>query len=215
MQNASTDILSLRDRGPAWWPVAEILSARQSARLRRLLWIWMALIGASVAFGILNVRLDWNGLEFAIAGMPFEVTIYPPFLISVLIAVWLGPTWAAIPIYLANLASALASGIELPLAAPFAVAGVMETLMLWALIVAVRVDPDLRRGRDLAWFAGAGLVAAVTGSLAAILWNSSHALDPVAGQRIWRGWVIGESGLAGDGWADRGLDGCAVLGARR
>ena len=34
--------------------------------------------------------------------------------------------------------------------------------MLWASLVAVRVDPDLRRGRDLAWFAGAGLVAAVT-----------------------------------------------------
>ena len=192
MQTTPTDLLSLRDRGPAWWPIAELAAVRQSARLRRLLGIWLALVAASVAFGILNVRLDWNGLEFSLGGMPFEITIYPPFLISVLIAVWLGPTWAAIPIYLANLASALASGIAFPLAALFAVAGVMETLMFWALIVAVRVDPDLRRGRDLAWFAGAGLVAAVTGSLAAILWNSSHALDPVAGQRIWRGWVIGD-----------------------
>ena len=151
-----------------------------------------ALVAASIAFGILNVNLDWNGLAFTIGSIPFEVTIYPPFLISILIAIWLGPTWAAIPIYLANLASALASGMEFPLAALFAVAGVMETLMLWALLVAVRVDPDLRRGRDLAWFAGAGLVAAVTGSLAAILWNSSLGLDPVAGQRIWRGWVIGD-----------------------
>ncbi|MEO7974484.1 MAG: GGDEF domain-containing protein [Thermoanaerobaculia bacterium] len=165
---------------------------RTSSRLRQLVGIWLALVLLSVAFGVLNVWFNWNGIALSIAGIPFEVTIYPPFLFSVLIALWLGPTWAAIPIYLANLASALASGLDFPLAALFAVAGVMETLMLWASLVAVRVDPDLRRGRDLAWFAGAGLVAAVTGSLAAILWNSSHALDPVAGQQIWRGWVIGD-----------------------
>ena len=49
-----------------------------------------------------------------------------------------------------NLASALASGIEFPLAALFAVAGVMETLMLWAslpcassaYILAVRMGGD-------------------------------------------------------------------------
>lgn len=182
----------LRDRGPAWWPVSELASLRESRRLQQLTGLWVALVVASVGFGVLNVWLDWNGIALSIAGIPFEVTIYPPFLISVLIALWLGPTWAALPIYFANLASALASGLEFPLAALFAVAGVMETLMLWASLVAIRVDPDLRRGRDLAWFAGAGLVAAVTGSLAAILWNSSHALDPVAGQRIWRGWVIGD-----------------------
>ena len=165
----------LLDRGPVWWPFSEIQAARGSARLRRLVGIWLVLVLASVAFGVLNVWLDWNGIALSIGGIPFEVTIFPPFLFSVLIALWLGPTWAAIPIYLANLASALASGLPFPLAALFAVAGVMETLMLWASLVAVRVDPDLRRGRDLAWFAGAGLVAAVTGSLAAILWNSAAA----------------------------------------
>jgi diguanylate cyclase (GGDEF)-like protein len=182
----------LFERGPVWWPFSEIRAAQTSARFRQLAGLWFVLVLASVGFGILNVWLDWNGIALEVAGIAFEVTIYPPFLVSILIALWLGPTWAAIPIYLANLASALASGLDLPLAALFAVAGVMETLMLWASLVAVRVDPDLRRGRDLAWFAGAGLVAAVTGSLAAILWNSSHALDPVTAQRIWRGWVIGD-----------------------
>ena len=192
MPSPLTASVPILDRGPVWWPFSEILAARGSVRLRQLVGIWLVLVFASVAFGVLNVWLDWNGIALEIAGIPFEVTIFPPFLFSVLIALWLGPTWAAIPIYLANLASALASGLDFPLAALFAVAGVMETLMLWASLVAVRVDPDLRRGRDLAWFAGAGLVAAVTGSLAAILWNSSHALDPIAGQRIWRGWVIGD-----------------------
>ncbi len=143
----------LLDRGPVWWPISEILAARGSARLRQLVGIWLVLVLASVAFGVLNVWLNWNGIALALGGIPFEVTIFPPFLFSVLIALWLGPTWAAIPIYLANLASALASGLAFPLAALFAVAGVMETLMLWASLVAVRVDPDLRRGRDLAWFA--------------------------------------------------------------
>src|SRR6187455_2450714 len=166
----SSAVPPLFDRGPVWWPFSEIRVARTSARFRQLAALWLLLVLASVGFGILNIWFNWNGIALEVGGIAFEVTIYPPFLVSILIALWLGPTWAAIPIYLANLASALASGLDFPLAALFAVAGVMETLMFWASLVAVRVDPDLRRGRDLAWFAGAGLVAAVTGSLAAILW---------------------------------------------
>jgi len=180
------------DRGPGWWSISELAGVRESARLRRIGVLWLGLIAACLATGFLNVELAWNAIRVEILGLPFDLTISPPFLFSVLAALWLGPTWGALPIYLANFASALASGLSLPMSALFAVAGVIETLMLWSSLVALRVDPDLRRLRDIGWFLAAGLVAAVTGSLAAILWNSSHGLDPVAGQQIWRGWVIGD-----------------------
>ncbi len=154
--------------------------------------VWLAAVLISIFFGYLNVAMGWNGIEISLFGIPFGVTLYPPFVLSVLLALWLGPTWGAIPIYLANLVSALASGMSFPMSGLFAVAGAVETLMLWGALVALRVDPSLRRNRDVAWFVAAGMVAAVTGSLAAILWNTSHGLDPAMGQRIWRGWVIGD-----------------------
>ncbi len=207
----------LSDRGPGWWSIGELKAAAGSARLRRIALAWLLVVVVSIATGILNVVLGWNGLEIDLGGISSDVTIYPPFVLSVVLALWLGPTWGAVPIYLANAASALASGLSIELAALFAVAGVIETLMLWGSLVALRVDPDLKRGRDVAWFLGAGLVAAVAGSLAAILWNTSHGLDPAAGQRIWRGWVLGDfaqlvlvvlpvlrwAGPRARGWIDR------------
>lgn len=190
-RGASGRLLRL-DRGPDWWPIAELAGARSDRRALSLLGIWLGAIALSIATGILNVTQGWNGIELALFGLDFAVTVYPPFVISVLLALWLGPTWGGVPIYLANLASALASGMSVPMSALFALAGTIETLMLWGSVVALRVDPDLRRGRDLAWFVSAALVAAVTASLAAILWNSSHGLDPAAGQRVWRGWVLGD-----------------------
>jgi diguanylate cyclase (GGDEF)-like protein len=185
-------VAALPRRGPGWWPFGELRSLGENHRLRAVAAAWLGATVASIAAGVANVVQDWNALELSIAGLPFDVTIYPPFVVSVLLALWLGPTWGAVPIYLANLASALTSGIPFTLAALFALAGAIETLMLWGSLVALRVDPDLRSWRDAAWFVGAGLVAAVSGSLAAILWNASHALDPAEGQRIWRGWVLGD-----------------------
>ena len=182
----------LAERGPDWWPIAELARLGESPRPRRVFALWLLALALSVATGVLNVTQGWNGLELSLGGLDFALTVYPPFVLSVLLALWLGPTWAGLAIYLANLASALASGMSPPMSALFALAGVIETLMLWGSMVMLRVDPNLRRVRDLFWFLGAALVAAVTASLAAILWNSSHGLDPAAGQRVWRGWVIGD-----------------------
>ncbi len=183
---------SLPRRGPGWWPISQLRWSRDSPRTRRVLLLWLLCTGLCVAGGIANVAWNWNGLTFSIAGVTVAVTVYPPFLLSVLLALWLGPTWGGLPIYLANLASALASGMSFPMGALFALSGTIETLMLWGSMATLRVDPDLRRGRDIAWFASASLVAAATASLAAILWNSSHGLDPVEGQRVWLGWVVGD-----------------------
>jgi diguanylate cyclase (GGDEF)-like protein len=180
------------DRGPVWWSIRELRDVRSQRRLRAMGGLWIAALAFSVGTGILNVSQGWNGIPVEVFGVVVDVTIYPPFVVSVLAALWLGPVWGGIPIYLANLASALTSGLPFPMSALFAIAGVIETLMLWGSMVTLKVDPELRRRRDVAWFAGASLVAASTGSLAAILWNASHGLDPIEAQRVWRGWIIGD-----------------------
>jgi diguanylate cyclase (GGDEF)-like protein len=206
------------DHGPCWWGLSELRHLRRSAGVRRVAALWVLAVAASIATAAANVVFGWNALELRVFGLPVDVTLYPPFLLSVLMVLWLGPTWGAVAIYLANLTSALVSGMEPAMSAVFAVAGVVETLMLWGSLVLLRVQPDLRRWRHVAWFVAASLVAAVTGSLAAILWNTSHRLDPAAGQRVWRGWVVGDlaqmlllvpilvlAGRRARGWIDRRL----------
>lgn len=184
--------MALLDRGPAWWPISELRHLGSSGRMRRLAVLWSVAIVAAVVSGVLNVTMGWNGVPMSLFGVPFAVTVYPAFVLSVLVALWLGPTWGAVPIYLANFASGLASGLPWTMSALFAVAGVVESLMLWGALAALRLDPDLRRWRDALWFAAAGTVAAVTGSLGAILWNNSHEFPPSVGLAVSRGWVIGD-----------------------
>jgi diguanylate cyclase (GGDEF)-like protein len=186
------DAVVLPEHGPSWWPIGELSAVRHHPKLRGVAAAWLLAVAVCVATGYLNVAQGWNGLEVRVAGIAIDLTIYPPTIVSLLLALWLGPAWGGVAIYAANLTSALTSGMPLAMSALFALAGVIETLMLWGSLVTIKVDPDLRRGRDYAWYAAACLVAAATGSLAAILWNSSHGLDPTAGQRVWRGWIIGD-----------------------
>ena len=178
--------------GPSWWSLGELRLVSSNPRLLQIVALWIAATTASVAMGVLNVTRQWNGIPFSVAGIEFAVTIYPPLILSILIALWLGPAWGAVPIYAANVASGLASGMGLSMSLMFATGGVIETLMFWGSLVVLRVNPEVRRFSDAFWFVATAVVAAVTGSLAAILWNSTHQLPPMEAQRVWRGWVLGD-----------------------
>jgi hypothetical protein len=86
----------------------------------------------AVATGILNVTEDWNALPLRVGPFEVPVTIYPPFVLSLLAAIWLGPTWGLVPAYAANLAGALVSGLSPWTAMLFALAGALEVLIFWA-----------------------------------------------------------------------------------
>jgi diguanylate cyclase (GGDEF)-like protein len=145
-----------------------------------------------VATGVLNVWLGWNGLSFSVAAITVDVTVYPPFLIALLLTVWLGPGWGVVPLYLANLASALASGLTLGMSAVFALAAPVELILIWGSMVLLNVDPSLRTRRDLMALVAISLIAATASSLATPIWNAANQLDFVEGLRVWRGWVVGD-----------------------
>jgi diguanylate cyclase (GGDEF)-like protein len=178
--------------GPRWWSITVLREAHRRPGLRRLLLLGLATNAVAVLTGVMNVHFDWNGVPVSVGPLRFELTIYPPLLISVLAAVWIGPMWGIVPAYLANLASAVWSGIPLPTAGLFALAGAIETVILWGSMVTLNVSPDLPRWRDLRRFAEASLIAPATSSLAVLIWNTSLGHDFAEGQRIWRGWVVGD-----------------------
>ncbi len=179
-------------RGPTWWPLSRLRELRAHPGMRRIAILWLLVNAIAVLTGVLNVALGWNGIEVRLGALRFDLTIFPPLVLSLLCAIWLGPTWGIVPAYLGNLASALWSGIAWPTSLFFALAGGIETVIFWGSMVTLNIAPDLRRGRDLRRLVAVAVIAPITSSLAVVIWNSALGLDFLAGQRLWRGWVIGD-----------------------
>lgn len=184
--------MSGHGEGPRWWRLPRPAEVRAHPGTRRVLLAWLALDLASIATGVLNVVLGWNGIEVRLLGLTVDLTLYPPLVLSALAAIWVGPAWGIVPAYLANLASAVSSGLPLTTASVFALAGAIETTILWGSLVLLEIDPDLRRRRDWRRFLPVALIAPVAPSLAVLIWNSAHGFDFSAGQRLWRGWMLGD-----------------------
>jgi diguanylate cyclase (GGDEF)-like protein len=179
-------------QGPSWWHFSRLADARHNRGMRRIAALGVLILAVSMVTGVLNVTRDWNGLPLRVGEIEIPVTIYPPFVLSLLAAVWLGPTWGLVPAYTANLASGLAGGLSPLTALVFAVAGALEVLIFWGSMVTLNISPELRRWRDGFRFVLVSMIAPVTASVAVLIWNTAHALEPEAGFRIWRGWVIGD-----------------------
>ena len=179
-------------QGPSWWHLSRLGDVPRSRGMRRIALAMLVVLAVATATGILNVTQDWNGLPLRLGAFEVPVTIYPPFVLSLVAAIWLGPTWGLVPAYAANLAGALVSGLSPWTALLFALAGALEVLIFWGSMVTLNISPDLRRWRDFGRFFLVCLIAPITASLAILLWNTARGLDTTAGLRVWRGWVVGD-----------------------
>jgi len=179
-------------QGPSWWHLSRLADAGRNPGMRRIALLGALVLAVSLLTGILNVTWDWNGILVPLGPWELPVTIYPPFVLSLLAAVWLGPTWGLVPAYTANLAGALVAGLGPGTSLLFALAGALEVGIFWGSMVTLNINPELRRWRDFGRFGLVCLFAPITGSLAVLLWNTAHGLDTVEGLRVWRGWVIGD-----------------------
>jgi diguanylate cyclase (GGDEF)-like protein len=146
----------------------------------------------SVLLAFLEAKLDWSGIPLHLAGFEVPLTIYPPLILTLLLALWLGPTWGGSFAWLATFTSALTQGVAVPLAALFALATPLELLIVWGCLTILGVPTDLRGRGNVLRFLGVALIAATASSLAALVYIDSQALDLVSGQRIWQGWIIGD-----------------------
>jgi diguanylate cyclase (GGDEF)-like protein len=179
-------------QGPSWWHFSRLADARTNPGMRRVALLGVAVLAVALVTGVLNVTLGWNGIPVPVGSWRVPVTVYPPFVLSLLAAVWLGPTWGLVPAYTANLASAVVSGMPPWIALLFALAGALEILIFWGSMVTLNISPELRRGRDLARFVLVCLIAPITASLAILIWNTAQGLDTTQGLLLWRAWVVGD-----------------------
>jgi diguanylate cyclase (GGDEF)-like protein len=179
-------------QGPSWWHLSRLAEVPRSRGMRRIALLGLLVHVVAVGTAVLSVIWDWNGIPIPLGPIRVDVTIYPAFLLSLLTAVWIGPTWGILPAYAANLASALVSGMAPRTAVLFALAGALEILIFWGSMVTLNINPELRRWRDHLRFLAVSLIAPVTASLAILIYNTALGLDSATGYRIWRGWVIGD-----------------------
>lgn len=177
--------------GPVWWPFSTILRpAHRGVRQVRDAWLTAAVI--AVALAAFEAIVDLSGIPVRLAGVTFAVSIYPPLIITVCLALWLGPMWGAIPAWLATFVSGLIAGMTPGLAALFATATPLEVLILWGSFVILDLSPELSRPRQVLAYLGVSVIAATASSLAGLLYIDSLHLDLAQSQRIWEGWILGD-----------------------
>jgi diguanylate cyclase (GGDEF)-like protein len=174
-------------RGPAWWSLGALRAAGRPV----LAW-WLAGTALAVGLALLEARFDWSAIPVPLGPLTVGFTIYPPLMVVLLLAIWLGPPWGMVPGFLATFASALAVGIPAPVAAAFALATPLEVLILWGSMVTLNISPDLRRWSDVRRFLAAGLIAAAASSVAALIWSDSRRVGLNESQRLWQGWLLGD-----------------------
>ena len=179
-------------RGPAWWSLRGLREAAEHRGARHVVAAWIALGLMSILFAVLEARWDWSGIPLQVGGITVPITVYPPLAITLLLTLWLGPAWGAVPAYLSTFASAAAVGMPVQAAMLFALSTPLELLIIWGSMVVLDVDPDFPRGRDVALYLVAGLIAASASSLGGLIWIDARQLGLSDAQLIWRGWVIGD-----------------------
>lgn len=179
-------------RGPSWWHLSRLADVTHRPGMRRIAAVGLLVNLIAIATGIMEVIWGWDGLPLRVGPFDLAVTIYPPFILSLLAAIWLGPTWGIVPAYAANLAGALVSGLNPVTAVLFALAGALEVLIFWGSMVTLNIDPDLKRRQDFLRFFAVSLIAPTTASLAILIRNSAQGLSRPDGQLVWIGWIVGD-----------------------
>ena len=178
--------------GPTWWPLSTLGAVRTSPGMRRIAAGWVVASVLCVVLALAEAEANWSAMPVDAGPVAFSLTVYPPLIVALLLAIWLGPMWGVLPAWLATFMSGLASGMPVHLAAMFAVATPVELLIVWGSMVVLDISPELRRRRDLLRYVGAAVLGAMASSLAVLIWVDTQRLDLAAGARIWQGWILGD-----------------------
>ncbi len=178
-------------RSYAYAPVdpLRLFARRDEEGPRRLLSVWVFLLGPVAALGLLaNVA---SAIPVSIAGAEAYVTLYLPVAFGAVWALWFGYWWGAVPLFAAQVVVALSAGIAPGWAL---LLGVADPLGLGVLVLAYQAAPastTLRSVAALGFFAVAAFVSVLTASAGAFIWAQATGLSPTETLVHWQGWWVG------------------------
>lgn len=162
-----------------------------SSKAREVIYLWLILCLVIVPSGMLTRWFELTGMEVVIGNITVNLTLYIPMIFCVLLVIWLGFWWAAIPAYLSSFFVALIGGMPIEWIFIFAFANPIG-LAIFAMFY--RVTPmrtDLRDVESLVGFIMISLVASLAGSIGALIWALTNDVGLNVAHPVWLGWWLG------------------------
>ncbi|HEX5340217.1 MAG TPA: ATP-binding protein [Gammaproteobacteria bacterium] len=155
-----------------------------------LMVLWFALIAICIWWAVMGVGVGfaWNSWVFHIGDMQLVFGFYLPWSVCVLLVMWLGLEWAAVPAYLATLFASLHLGLTADIAVVTALHNPLAMAVYFLFYCGFSQAYDLRSRRSWMVFIAASLAASVVssvGSFIGTLHSGSNAADILAS---WLGW---------------------------
>ncbi|MGH8401399.1 MAG: ATP-binding protein [Gammaproteobacteria bacterium] len=153
-----------------------------------LMVLWFTLNAICVWWAVLGAGFAWNSWTIHVGSLNLEYGFYLPWSICVLLVMWLGLEWAAVPAYLATLFSGLHLGLSTDITVVTALHNPLGMAVYFLFYCGFKQPYDLRSRRSWLVFIAASLAAAVVssfGSFIGTLHIESTATDILAN---WMGW---------------------------
>ncbi|MHB8404405.1 MAG: ATP-binding protein [Gammaproteobacteria bacterium] len=148
--------------------------------------IWFAVIAVCVWWAIVGYRFSWNLWPIELFNTPVVFGFYLPWSVCVLLVMWFGLEWAALPAYLATLFGALHANMPLDLAVVNALHNPLAMGVYFLFYCWLPYDYSLRNRKSWLIFISASLIAAMVSSIGAFI--SQYNVVP-ASTALWSSWL--------------------------
>ncbi|MBZ5727705.1 MAG: response regulator [Acidobacteriia bacterium] len=181
-----------RDSGQLiWWPFLRLRHQLHHRGTRRVVLLWSAL--CLVSAGAALVSASWHSIPVHAGPVHFNLTLYPPLTICLLITLWLGPAWGIVPAIAASIVVTRAHGMPLGPSLLFAAGTPITLTVIWISAAAQNISPALDSWSHRLRFAVAALVGAGASSVVTLIWDFQYRLQLPEAEAMWKGWVLGDS----------------------
>ncbi|HEX6549078.1 MAG TPA: ATP-binding protein [Gammaproteobacteria bacterium] len=149
---------------------------------------WFGLTAICVWWAISGADFAWNSWTVTIGGLDLVFGFYLPWSVCVLLVMWLGLEWAAVPAYLATLFATLHQGLTSDIAVVTALHNPLAMAVYFLFYCGFSQPYDLRSRRSWAMFIGASLAAAIVSSVGSFIGSLHSASSGAAILASWLGW---------------------------
>lgn len=174
-----------------WRPVSLWgILARADAVGMAAVGIWFLVIGVCIWWGLYGETLSWNPSQFRFWGLPGIFDFYLPWAVGVLLLLWFGFEWAAVPVYLSTLFNDVHTGDSLQTAAIDALHNPLGIAVIFLIYSRFSDNYALRNGRAWLVFVGSALVGGLSISVGAIIWQLQDWVNGSLLLRTWLSWWL-------------------------
>ena len=148
--------------------------------------IWFAINAACIWWAIVNGSFSWNLWRVDLFGTHVVFGFYLPWSLCVLLVMWFGLEWAAVPAYLATLFGTLHASMPVDLAVVNALHNPLAMAVYFLFYCGLRHDYSLRSRKSWLIFIAASLLASIVSSIGAFISEFNVA---VSGAELWSNWM--------------------------